>query len=81
MPRNGLLLFADIEGKLEHLVVACRRCDRWGRYNVARLIAERGADATIASFTDELRATCPKSKSTSMYDRCLAHCPDLPTVV
>ena len=81
MPRNGLILFGDIEGKLEHLVVACKICPRWGRYNVARLIAKYGADSPIADFTDELRATCPKAQTTSMYDHYLAHCPDLAKVV
>ena len=37
MPR-GYLTFGDIEGKLDVLRVECTRCDRKGRYSVAKLI-------------------------------------------
>lgn len=81
MPRNGLILFSDIEGKLEHLVVACTICPRRGRYKLARLIAERGREFPVGHFLNELKASCPKGQTMSMYDRCLAHCPDLSKVV
>ena len=43
MPREGALILSDVgEPTLE---IACERCGRYGRHNVARLIAAHGADA------------------------------------
>jgi hypothetical protein len=36
---RSYLIFGDIEGKLDVLNVECTKCDRKGRYSVARLIA------------------------------------------
>ena len=36
------LVFGDIEGKLDVLRVECTRCDRKGRYSVAKLIEKHG---------------------------------------
>ena len=36
------LVFGDIEGKLDVLRVECTKCDRKGRYTVAKLIAKHG---------------------------------------
>ena len=38
----GCPTFTDIEGKLEVLQVECTKCDRKGRYSVARPIAKHG---------------------------------------
>ena len=46
-PRTHLI-FGDIEGKLDVLRVECTRCDRKGRYNVAKLIAKHGRQAVDA---------------------------------
>jgi hypothetical protein len=32
MPRDGAIIFADLIGKLDALVVACDKCGRSGRY-------------------------------------------------
>ena len=39
---RSYLIFGDIEGKLEVLRVECTRCDRKGRYSVAKLIEKHG---------------------------------------
>ena len=36
------VVFGDIEGKLDVLHVECRRCQRKGRYSVAKLIERYG---------------------------------------
>jgi hypothetical protein len=41
MPR-GFLTFGDIVGKLDVLRVECTKCERKGRYSVAKLIAKHG---------------------------------------
>ena len=47
MPRDGAITFADLIGKLDMLHVACEKCDRKGRYAVARLIEQRGRDTKV----------------------------------
>ena len=39
---RDFLVFGDIAGKLDMLRVECTRCDRKGRYNVAKLIEKHG---------------------------------------
>jgi hypothetical protein len=39
---RDFLVFGDIEGKLDVLRVECTRCDRKGRYSVAKLIEKHG---------------------------------------
>jgi ribosomal protein L44E len=38
--------FGDIEGKLDVLRVECTKCDRKGRYSVAKLIEKHGRKGT-----------------------------------
>jgi hypothetical protein len=42
MPRDGALTFGGLNGKLDVLRVACRKCDRSGQYRMARLIERYG---------------------------------------
>ena len=66
---DGLTL-GDLQGKLERLEVVCRRCDRWGRYRVARLIDEHGADMELPDLRRHLAADCPNAKALALPDRC-----------
>jgi len=50
MPRDGAIIFGDIEAKL-------------------------------ADWLDVIAADCPKKSARQMFDRCGAHCPDLPKVL
>jgi hypothetical protein len=59
------------------LKVACRRCDRRGRLNVARLIREHGPDARLPDLKDVLAGNCPKFRNQVASDRCEVHFPDL----
>ena len=36
MPRNGAIIFGDLEGKLSALRIECAMCTRAGRYWIAR---------------------------------------------
>jgi hypothetical protein len=45
MPRDGSMTFGDLIGQLEHLEIACPKCDRLGRYSVRRLAMQYGAQA------------------------------------
>jgi hypothetical protein len=82
MPRDGAIVFGDLIGKLEVLRVTCEKCERDGRYILARLIRQRGRHGKLVDWLDELTADCPKKKSPlNMSDRCVAKCPDLPKVL
>ena len=77
MPRDGATIFSDLIGKLEVLQVACEKCERDGRYILARLIRNRGRDAKLIDWLDELTAECPKKIAHNMNDPCGAECRDL----
>ena len=42
---RDFLVFGDIQGRLTMLRVECTRCDRKGRYSVAKLIEKHGSQA------------------------------------
>ena len=81
MPRDGAIIFSDLVGKLDDLRVSCDKCGRSGRYQVQRLIKDRGRDGKIVDWLDEISADCPTKVKQSMNDRCGARCPDLPKVM
>ena len=60
MPRDGATVFSDLIGKLDVLRVKCDQCGRDGCYGLARLIDQRGRDAKLIDWLDELTAECPK---------------------
>jgi hypothetical protein len=81
MPRDGAIVFGDLIGKLDVLRVACDKCGRDGRYQVQRLVNDRGRDGKIVDWLDQITAECPKNSAHNMSDRCGARCPDLPRVL
>jgi hypothetical protein len=80
MPRDGAIIFSDLIGKLD-VVVVCSKCQRGGAYRLERLILSRGGDAKIIDWLDELSADCPKKSARNMNDQCGARCPDLARVL
>ena len=81
MPRDGATILADLIGKLDVLRVTCDKCGRGGVYQLQRLILQRGRDAKLIDWLDELTADCPKKIARNMNDPCGARCPDLPKVL
>jgi hypothetical protein len=69
MPRGGSLTLADVLAPT--IDIACKRCGRYGRYNVKRLMAVHGADVRLTELLVTL-ANCEKARSFSIYDRCRA---------
>jgi hypothetical protein len=67
MPRDGSLTLSNL--RQPTLTIRCERCGRYGRYNVARLIAAHGADAKLTELLVTL-ANCEKARSPSIHDRC-----------
>jgi hypothetical protein len=81
MPRDGAIIFSDLIGKLDVLAVACEKCGRAGRYPLQRLIDDRGRNAKVIDWLDEITADCSKKLAHNMNDPCGARCPDLPRVL
>jgi hypothetical protein len=53
------------------LRLACARCERTGRYSVARLLSEHG-DARLTDLRDFLTADCPQRARKSIDAQCQA---------
>ena len=70
MPRDGAVIFADLIGKLHVLYVHCPKCSRAGRYQVRHLIEERGRNAKLIDWLDEVTADCPKKQAHNKNDPC-----------
>ena len=81
VPRDDAIVFGDIEAKLTMLRVKCSKCPRQGQYVLARLIRAHGRHTKLADWLDVIAADCPKKSARQMFDRCGAHCPDLPKVL
>jgi hypothetical protein len=60
--------------------VACSRCERTGRYQMATLIERHGRSCPVPELLRELSVDCVKRKSISQYDLCGVHCPELPAM-
>jgi hypothetical protein len=67
MPRTNLI-FGDIGGKFDVLRVECTRCDRKGRYSVAKLIEKHGRKGNLMVWR-MLNADCPR-RDARIHDRC-----------
>ena len=81
MPRDGATIFSDLTGKLNMLRVSCSVCKRDGSYSLVWLISQRGRDAKLIDWLDELTTECPKKIARNMNDPCGARCPQLPKVL
>ena len=69
MPRDGSIILSDIRAPT--LEIACKRCGRFGRFNVKQLIGVHGGDAKLTDLLATL-ANCEKARSVSIHDRCQA---------
>jgi hypothetical protein len=71
MPRDGAMLLSDLTEPMLDLV--CAKCGRAGRYSVARLIAEHGADVKLPDLRHRLAKcarTLPRQRPVSESDPC-----------
>jgi hypothetical protein len=78
MATSGSISLSEVSEHTAVLAVACRRCDRAGRYRLETLIAHHGEDFGIPGLLRLLSDDCPKRKSITVYDLCGIHCPGLP---
>ena len=81
MARRDYVVFGDIEGQLDTLIVECMRCNRAGRYSVAKLIAKHGRKGKLTVWLHDLKGDCPKRDAPGYQDRCDVLAPDLAKVL
>ena len=69
MPRDGAIVFGDLETKLSVLKVSCSKYQRRGHYIVARLIPARGRTAELIDWPDVMTGDCLKRSAGNMSDQ------------
>ena len=74
------ITLARVAKHLAMLEIGCRKCERYGRLRVARLIEEHGAGQGLNGLLSHLAADCPRQQALSIYDRCGAYFPQLPAI-
>jgi hypothetical protein len=62
--------FGDIAGQLSVPRVECTRCQRKGRYRVAKLIAQYGCERNMSEWMSEPKVDCPKRGAPQLHERC-----------
>lgn len=77
MPRDGSITFGDLIGQLDHLEIACPKCDRLGRYSVRRLALQHGREGKLTDWIASMTTDCPRKQSVGLSDACGARCRDL----
>jgi hypothetical protein len=80
MSARSSITLGDIDGGLQMLEIACRRCDRRGLLRLDRLIAEHGAGMGLAGPGPAPGGNLPYAASVSINDRCGVHFSQLPAL-
>jgi hypothetical protein len=73
----GYITLGQISGGLSVLEVSCNRCDRRGRLNVDRLIAEHGQQLPVPELRHLVASDCPRMMAGHLHDVCGVHFPGL----
>ncbi len=69
MGKNGSILLRELASRVSHIDIACSRCDRKGRYRLAKLVARLGDDFPMTDLGAEL-ADCPRRNAAAHHERC-----------
>ena len=77
---NGSVALGDVAARASHIEVACSRCDRKGRYLLARLVQTYGPDFPMTALGGEL-ANCPRRSAAAHQERCDVFFPGLRQVM
>ncbi|BBP95985.1 hypothetical protein BSFA1_11140 [Burkholderia sp. SFA1] len=76
MGKNGSVLLGELAARAGHIEIACSRCDRKGRYRVAKLVARLGEDFPMTDLGAEV-ADCPRRSASAHHERCDVYFPKL----
>jgi hypothetical protein len=81
MPRDGSMTLADYDAALVSINIACRKCDRRGRYRIATLIERFGGDKKLPDMIAEISGDCPRRQAMNVgiRDLCGAYLVDRPS--
>jgi len=74
---SGAVTLGELDGRIDRLDVAGRRCERRGRLRLTRLVEAHGADTTLPDLAARLAAGCPRVKAPDPATRCFVHFPQL----
>jgi hypothetical protein len=78
---RAVITLGEVAERLAMLDIACRKCARSGRYQVAKLVEKYGPDASMPELRRSFATDCPRMKeSVSTYERCGIYYPHLPEV-
>jgi hypothetical protein len=79
MSSSSAITFGNLQGKLDVLRVACRKCRRTRHYRVDNLIARCGADTKLPDWIVEVSADCPRRTKdrVALSNLCGVYLPDL----
>lgn len=78
--RTGSVSLGEVAARTSHIDIACTRCDRKGRYRVAKLVARLGEDFPMTDLGAEL-ADCPRRSAAAHNERCDVFFPGLPRIM
>jgi hypothetical protein len=73
---NGSVSLGAVAARATHIEVACSRCDRRGKYLLARLVDALGPEFPVTDLGAEL-ASCPRREVASAGERCDVYFPNL----
>ncbi|KAK45409.1 hypothetical protein BG58_17700 [Caballeronia jiangsuensis] len=80
MTTPGSVALGDVAAKASHLDIACSRCGRRGKYQLARLVARLGPDFPMTDLASQL-TDCPNRGASSHAERCDVYFPGLVAIL
>ncbi|MGF6957989.1 hypothetical protein [Paraburkholderia youngii] len=78
--KKGFVTLGEVAARATHLEVACTRCERHGRYRLAKLVATLGEDFPMTDLGSEI-TDCTRRNATSAQVRCDVYFPNVPTIM
>jgi hypothetical protein len=74
--RKGAVALGEVAARTTHIEVACTRCDRKGKYLLARLVKSLGPDFAMTDLAREL-TSCTRRQASAAHERCDVYFPNL----
>ncbi|MGF6607069.1 hypothetical protein OKW45_001969 [Paraburkholderia sp. WSM4175] len=78
--KKGSVSLSEVAARATHLEVACTRCERRGRYRLAKLLDQLGADFPMTDLGSEI-TDCPRRSESAPNKRCDVYFPGLPQIM
>ncbi len=75
---GGSIQLGDVATRTAVLIVSCRKCERHGKLNTAKLLHQHGPGMAMTELRRILAGDCRRLREANMRDMCDASFPDLP---